>query len=72
LWPHSIAGPRAAKRESSCATETPYPNRDTAKPMAITQLMSVRPMVQKQPRSATATCSLDSGEFDACPRDCAH
>jgi hypothetical protein len=26
--------------------------------MAITQLMSLRPMVHKQPRSITSTCSL--------------
>ena len=30
--------------------ETPYPNKKTAKPIAMTQVVSVRTMVQKQPR----------------------
>src|SRR5215211_1505801 len=58
LWPYRNASPRTVDASPHAQLETPYPNRNTAKPMAMTQLMSVRPMVHKQPRSITSTCSL--------------
>jgi len=49
LWPYRNASPRTVNASPSAQLETPYPNRNTAKPKAMTQVVSLRTTVQKQP-----------------------
>ena len=63
------------ERESSCAAGDALPKHEPAKPMAITQVVTVRTMVQKEPRPrdpSQQSGRFDSEEFDAGQRDYAH